>query len=165
MSAVRYPDFQRFVGYGNRFDDEITAGREAGEKLSEIAARIGVSAWFVGARARVLRLPCIKKRAMERRTDVDHSRPARPANTPSSITSLTITSRSDERASRIVRTLRQRPVVLDQDGLDPSHGVVCLHFAGLTLPEIEGLTGVPASGVVAALRQHCAPLGGSEARA
>ncbi|WP_342152372.1 hypothetical protein [Methylorubrum sp. SB2] len=134
-----HPAFQRGVGYGDRFDAEISDGLAQGLNLKQIAAHIGIGAWFVGQRARVL--------GYRRPEKAPRLRPIQSAYTP----------------SRLARAMRQRLFLLDRDGLDPSHGVACLHLAGLTLPEIEGATGFPASAVIAAVRQHCAPLGATGA--
>lgn len=146
-----HPAFRRGVGYGDRFDAEIADGLAQGLNLKQIAARIGIGAWFVARRARLM--------GYRRPEKAPRLRPIQSAYTPSRLVAVTVTHEPDERPSRLARAMRQRLFILDRDGLDPSHGVACLHLAGLTLPEIEGATGFPASDVVAAVRQHCAPLG------
>lgn len=159
-----HPAFRRGVGYGDRFDTEIAAGLRAGRTRDAIAAGIGIGAWFVGCRARILGFGSTAKPPLTRRGDGAACRPVRRANTPSKAVAHILLGRRDESSSRLVRAMRRRLFVLDRDGLDPSHGIACLHVAGLTLPEIEGLTGVSAPVVIAAVRQHCAPINAPRAQ-
>lgn len=157
-----HPAFRPGIAYGDRFDGEIRAGLTEGLSGTATARRIGIAPWFVCQRARAMGLGAAVM-PQRRRDGSSISRPARRATNPSSVIALTITSRPDEGPSRLVRALRQRILIVDRDGLDPSHGVACLHAAGLVLPEIERLTGVPAPAIIEAVRRHCAPLGLAEA--
>ncbi len=159
----RHPAFKHGVGYGDRFDAEILSGLQAGQDADAIAESIGIGKWFVSKRARLMGYRSANKPPLQRRPDFDPDRIYPWNGKPSKLTVAVLAGRRNEGPSRLVRALRHRLVVLDRDGLDPSHGVACLHLAGLTLPEIERLTGVPAPAVIAAVRQHNASLG-AEAR-
>ncbi|KQQ04505.1 hypothetical protein ASF56_12205 [Methylobacterium sp. Leaf122] len=159
------PGYRPGVSYGDRYDAAILAALADGVTSVAAAERIGVSADYIRFRARDLgHLDAWKAKPGMRRRRGSASLPVRAAPNPSMWAACVVTGRRNEGPSRLARELRGRIIVLDRNGLDPSHGVACLHAAGLTLPEIERLTGVPVRAAVAAIREH-GPLGGApEAR-
>lgn len=159
------PDSRPGVSYGDRYDAAILSALADGVTSVAAAERIGVSADYIRFRARDLgHLDAWKAKAGMRRRRGSASLPVRAAVNPSMWAAFVVTGRRDEGPSRLARELRGRIVVLDRDGLDPSHGIACLHAAGLTLPEINRLTGVSIADAVEAIRCHGPSLCAPEAR-
>lgn len=149
-----HPDFQRGGPYGDRFDDEIIAALDEGVTGDVAAARIGIGRDFVVKRAREIGYDNAWARKSKPRKVLDPRRPLRRPSTPSKAKAAVVVERRCDGASKLARQLRRQIIVVDGDGLDPSHGLACLHAAGLTLPEIHDLTGFPAPAVIDAVRRH-----------
>lgn len=148
------PEFRFGVRYGDYFDAEIIAAVSEGLAIAVASERIGISAAFICKRIRHLYRTNAWPAEVAAPSFADPSRPIKRAMNPSKTRAATLSQNWDETPTKIFRAMRHRPVVVDRDGLDPSHGIACLHAAGLTLPEIESLTGFPAPAVVVAIRQH-----------
>ncbi|BAU93423.1 hypothetical protein MPPM_4818 [Methylorubrum populi] len=160
-----HPDFQRGEAYGERFDDEIVAALDDGLNGYQAAARIGISRDFVVKRARELGFENAWRQRRRPVSGRDPLRPTKRPGKPSKAAACAYASRPDDHPTRLARSLRRQLLVVDRDGLDPSHGVACLHAAGLTLDEIERFTGVPVPAVIAAVRRHCSLSTFAEVRA
>ena len=140
--------------YGDRYDDQILAALNEGLTSQAAAIRIGIGRDFIRYRARQIGPEDAWKQKAKKIVRKNASLPIRRPHTPSLTVTGAFVGRTDARPSDLLRALRQRLLIIDRDGLDPSHGVACLHAAGLTLDEIEGVTGVPVPAVIAAVRLH-----------